>query len=53
MFLLPLLMGVLGALFGILVAVVTVFVVGGFVFAMGPLTAPPAARSPPSWRASG
>lgn len=41
MFLLPLLMGVLGALFGILVAVVTMFVSGGFVFAIGPLTAPP------------
>jgi uncharacterized membrane protein len=41
MFLLPLLMGVLGALFGILVAVVTLFVSGGFVFAMGPLTVPP------------
>jgi uncharacterized membrane protein len=40
-FLLPLLMGVLGALFGIMVAVVTLFVSGGFVFAMGPLTAPP------------
>lgn len=41
MFLLPLLMGVLGALFGFLVAVVTMFVAGGFVFAAGPLTAPP------------
>lgn len=41
MFLLPLLMGVLGALFGVLVAVVTIFVTGGFVFAAGPLTAPP------------
>jgi len=40
-FLLPLLMGVLAALFGFLVAVVTLFVSGGFVFAMGPLTAPP------------
>lgn len=40
-FLLPLLMGVLGALFGFLVAVVTLFVSGGFVFAIGPLTAPP------------
>lgn len=39
--LLPLLMGVLGALFGVLVAVVAIFVSGGFVFAMGPLTAPP------------
>ena len=41
MFLLPLLMGVLGALFGFLVAVVALFVSGGFVFAMGPLTGPP------------
>ena len=41
MFLLPLLMGVLGALFGVLVAVVTMFVAGGFVFAAGPLTGPP------------
>ncbi|WP_421739430.1 DUF1700 domain-containing protein [Caulobacter sp.] len=41
MFLLPLLMGVLGTLFGILVAVVALFVSGGFVFAMGPLTGPP------------
>lgn len=41
MFLLPLLMGVLAALFGFMVAVVTLFVSGGFVFAMGPLTAPP------------
>lgn len=40
-FLLPLLMGVLGALFGVLVAVVAIFVSGGFVFAAGPLTAPP------------
>lgn len=39
--LLPLLMGVLGALFGVLVAVVAIFVSGGFVFAMGPLTVPP------------
>ncbi|AZS19718.1 MULTISPECIES: DUF1700 domain-containing protein [unclassified Caulobacter] len=41
MFLLPLLMGVLATLFGFLVAVVTLFVSGGFVFAMGPLSAPP------------
>lgn len=41
MFLLPLLMGVLGALFGILVAVVTMFIAGGFVFAAGPLMGPP------------
>ena len=41
MFLLPLLMGVLGVLFGFLVAVVTMFVAGGFVFAAGPLTGPP------------
>jgi len=41
MFLLPLLMGVLGVLFGMLVAVVTIFIVGGFVFAAGPLTGPP------------
>jgi len=41
MFLLPLLMGVLGALFGFLVAVVTMFIAGGFVFAAGPLTGPP------------
>lgn len=41
MFLLPLLMGVLAALFGFLVAIVTMFVVGGFVFAAGPLSAPP------------
>lgn len=41
MFLLPLLMGVLGTLFGFLVAVVTIFFLGGFIFAAGPLTAPP------------
>jgi len=41
MFLLPMLMGVLAALFGFLVAVVVLFVSGGFVFAMGPLAAPP------------
>ncbi len=41
MILLPLLMGVLGTLFGFLVAVVTMFVAGGFVFAAGPLTGPP------------
>jgi uncharacterized membrane protein len=41
MFLLPLLMGVLGALFGVLVAVAALFVGGGFVFAMGPLASPP------------
>jgi uncharacterized membrane protein len=41
MFLLPLLMGVLGALFGVLMAVVAIFVAGGFVFAAGPLSAPP------------
>ncbi len=41
MFLLPLLMGVLGVLFGMLVAVVTIFIAGGFVFAAGPLTGPP------------
>ncbi|WP_419253047.1 DUF1700 domain-containing protein [Caulobacter sp. ErkDOM-YI] len=41
MFLLPMLMGVLAALFGFLVAVVALFVSGGFVFAMGPLAAPP------------
>jgi uncharacterized membrane protein len=41
MFLLPLLMGVLATLFGFLVAVVTIFFVGGFIFAAGPLTQPP------------
>ncbi|WP_425994989.1 DUF1700 domain-containing protein [Caulobacter sp. DWR1-3-2b1] len=41
MFLLPLLMGVLATIFGFLVAVVALFVSGGFVFAMGPLAAPP------------
>lgn len=41
MFLLPLLMGVLATLFGFLVAVVTIFFVGGFIFAAGPLTMPP------------
>ncbi|MCY1645710.1 DUF1700 domain-containing protein [Caulobacter sp. SL161] len=40
-FLLPLLMGVLATLFGFLVAVVTIFFVGGFIFAAGPLAAPP------------
>jgi len=39
--LLPILMGVLGTLFGVLVVVVAVFVSGGFVFAVGPLTGPP------------
>lgn len=39
--LLPILMGVLGALFGVLVAVVAVFFAGGVVFATGPLTGPP------------
>jgi uncharacterized membrane protein len=41
MFLLPLLMGILGALFGIMVAVIALFIGGGFVFAMGPLASPP------------
>jgi uncharacterized membrane protein len=41
MFLLPLLMGVLATLFGVLVAVVTIFFVGGFIFAAGPLASPP------------
>lgn len=39
--LLPLLMGVLMTLFGVLVAVVSVFFAGGVVFAVGPLTGPP------------
>jgi uncharacterized membrane protein len=39
--LLPLLMGVLMTLFGVMVAVVAVFFSGGVVFAVGPLTGPP------------
>ena len=41
MFLLPMLMGILGAMFGFLVAVVALFISGGFVFALGPLAMPP------------
>ncbi|MCR5880356.1 DUF1700 domain-containing protein [Phenylobacterium sp. J367] len=40
-FLLPLLMGVLGAIFGIGIAVIAVFFAGGVVFAAGPFTDPP------------
>ena len=39
--LLPLLMGVLSALFGVLVAVVALFFAGGVVFAAGPFAEPP------------
>lgn len=39
--LLPLLMGVLSALFGVLVAVVAMFFAGGVVFAAGPFAEPP------------
>jgi uncharacterized membrane protein len=54
MFLLPLLMGVLGALFGILVAVVTVFVSRRLRLRHGAADrASGRTRSPPSWRASG
>ncbi|WP_374470455.1 DUF1700 domain-containing protein [Phenylobacterium sp.] len=40
-FLLPLLMGIGGAIFGIGIAVIAVFFVGGGVFALGPFTDPP------------
>jgi uncharacterized membrane protein len=39
--LLPILMGVAGALFGLIVAAVAVFFAGGFVFAAGPFLDPP------------
>lgn len=39
--LLPLLMGVLGALFGVFVAVIAMFFAGGVVFAAGPFAEPP------------
>jgi uncharacterized membrane protein len=39
--LLPILMGVAGAIFGIGIAVIGVFVAGGVVFAAGPFTDPP------------
>jgi uncharacterized membrane protein len=39
--LLPVLMGVGGALFGFAIAVLVVFVAGGFVFALGPFTGMP------------
>ena len=39
--LLPLLMGVLSALFGVLVSVVALFFAGGVVFAVGPFAEPP------------
>jgi uncharacterized membrane protein len=41
MFLLPLLMGIAGAIFGIGIACVAVFFGGGVVFAAGPFTDPP------------
>ena len=41
MFLLPFLMGVLGALFGLFIAVITVFITGGFVMVVGPFTDAP------------
>lgn len=39
--LLPILMGVIGALFGFFMAAIGVFVGGGFVFAVGPFMGPP------------
>ena len=39
--LLPILMGVIGAIFGIFIAVIAVFISGGFVFAGGPFMDPP------------
>lgn len=39
--LLPILMGVVCALFGVAIAIIGVFVAGGFVFAVGPFSAPP------------
>ena len=39
--LLPILMGVLGAMFGVLVAVVAMFFAGGVAFVAGPFSAPP------------
>lgn len=39
--LLPILMGVVGALFGFYMAAIGVFVAGGFVFAAGPFMGPP------------
>jgi len=41
LFLLPFLMGVLGAMFGILIAVVTTFIAGGFVMVVGPFAEAP------------
>jgi uncharacterized membrane protein len=41
LFLLPLLMGVAGAIFGIAIACIAVFFAGGMVFAAGPFTDPP------------
>jgi uncharacterized membrane protein len=41
LFLLPILMGVLGALFGIAIACFAAFFAGGIVFAAGPFTDPP------------
>ncbi len=41
MFLLPLLMGVLGALFGLFIAVVSVFFAGGFIMVVGPFVEAP------------
>lgn len=40
-FLLPILMGVMGAIFGISIACIAVFFAGGMVFAVGPFTDPP------------
>lgn len=39
--LLPILMGVLGALFGLFIAVIACFIAGGVVFAAGPFADPP------------
>lgn len=39
--LLPMLMGVLGALFGVFMAVIGCFIAGGAVFAVGPFVSPP------------
>ena len=41
LFLLPFLMGVLGAMFGILIAVVTTFIAGGFMMVVGPFAEAP------------
>jgi uncharacterized membrane protein len=41
MILLPLLMGIFAAIFGVAVAMVAIFVAGGVVFAAGPFTDPP------------